>query len=39
MKRSTSVLGAVLALALAAQPAWAKTPSESQSTTDSAVAG
>ncbi len=39
MKRSTSVLGAVLALALAAQPAWAQTPSENQSTTDSAVAG
>jgi len=33
MKRSTSVLGAVLALALAAQPAWADTPM--QATTQS----
>ena len=39
MIRSASVLGAVLALALASPPAWAGTPSANQTTRHSAVAG
>jgi len=39
MIRSASVLGAVLALALASPPAWAGTPSANQTTEESAAAG
>ena len=39
MIRSASVLGAVLALALASPPAWAGTPSANQTTRHSAAAG